>query len=85
MIKKIFNSNDLKKKLKKIIQKNLTKKKNFSNSLELYKNGIVDSFDIINIFEEIEKEFSIKLKFNKDKNFKFTISYIANYIKTKTN
>jgi len=52
----------------------------FSTKDDLYKKGIVDSFDILTIIEELEKKFFIKLNFAKDSNFTFSVSYIAKKI-----
>ena len=69
----------LENEVKKIIQK--FRKVQFLAKDDLYKKGIVDSFDILNIMEVLENKFSIKLNFSNDKKFIFSVNYIAKRIK----
>lgn len=69
----------LENNVKKIIKKSCVAK--FSEKDDLYKKGIVDSFDILNILDELENKFSVKLNFSKDKKFIFSVSYISKKIK----
>ena len=62
----------LKKYNKKADQKMLKKK--------LYKDGILDSFDFINIISDIEKEFKKKIPINK-LDADFSLNRIKNEIK----
>ena len=62
----------LKKYNKKADQKMLKKK--------LYKDGIIDSFDFINIISDIEKEFKKKIPINK-LDVDFSLDRIKNEIK----
>lgn len=73
MQKKIIE-NDVKKIIKKF------RKVNFSLHDDLYKKGVVDSFDILNIIEELEKKFNLKLNFDEEKNFIFSVNYIVKKI-----
>ena len=68
----------LEKEVKEIIKK--YKKVEFSYKDDLYKKGVVDSFDILNIIESLENEFSLKLNFAKDRKFVFSVNYIAKRI-----
>ena len=65
----------LEDEIKTIIKK--FRKIQFSTKDDLYKKGIIDSFDILTIIEALEKKFFIKLNFAKDSNFTFSVSYIA--------
>ena len=69
---------NLENEVKTIIKR--YRKIQFSTKDDLYKKGIVDSFDILTIIEELEKKFFIKLNFAKDSNFTFSVSYIAKKI-----
>ena len=69
----------LENEVKKIIKKSC--KINFLTKDDLYKKGIVDSFDILNILDELEDKFSVKLNFSKDKKFTFSVNYISKRIK----
>lgn len=66
--------NDVKKVIKKF------RKVQFLAKDDLYKNGLVDSFDILNIIEELDKKFNIKLDFSRDKKFIFSVNYIVKKI-----
>ncbi len=68
----------LEKEVKEIIKK--YRKVEFSYKDDLYKKGVVDSFDILNIIESLENEFSLKLNFAKDRKFVFSVNYIAKRI-----
>jgi len=68
----------LEDEIKTIIKK--FRKIQFSTKDDLYKKGIIDSFDILTIIEALEKKFFIKLNFAKDSNFTFSVSYIAKKI-----
>ena len=69
----------LEKEVKKIIKKSCKAK--FLAKDDLYKKGIVDSFDILNILDELENKFSVKLNFSKHKKFIFSVNYISKNIK----
>ena len=64
----------LEKEVKEIIKK--YRKVEFSYKDDLYKKGVVDSFDILNIIESLENEFSLKLNFANDRKFVFSVNYI---------
>lgn len=68
----------LEKEVKEIIKK--YRKVEFSYKDDLYKKGVVDSFDILNIIESLENEFSLKLNFANDRKFVFSVNYIAKRI-----
>ena len=68
----------LEKEVKEIIKK--YRKVEFSYKDDLYKKGVVDSFDILNIIESLENEFSLKLNFANDRKFIFSVNYIAKRI-----
>ena len=71
-----------KKTPEKDIQKIIKKFRNikFSDNDDLYKKGIVDSFDVLNIMESLEKKFSVKLNFAKDNKFIFSVKYLSKKI-----
>lgn len=69
----------LENEVKKIIKKSCKVK--FLENDDLYKKGIVDSFDILNILDELENKFSLKLNFSNDKKFIFSVNYISKRIK----
>ena len=71
-----------KKTPEKDIQKIIKKFRNikFSDNEDLYKKGIVDSFDVLNIMESLEKKFSVKLNFAKDNKFIFSVKYLSKKI-----
>ena len=76
--------NNIDNKLLSILNKYLKKYKRKADkkmfTKQIYKDGIIDSFDFINIILSIEKEFKIKIPINKlDANF--TINKIKNEIK----
>ena len=52
-------------KINKIIKK--YKNVNFKPGDDLFQKGFVDSFDILNIIVDLEKEFKIKLDLTKEK------------------
>lgn len=68
----------LEKEVKEIIKK--YRKVEFSYKDDLYKKGVVDSFDILNIIGSLENEFSLKLNFANDRKFVFSVNYIAKRI-----
>ena len=68
----------LEKEVKDIIKK--YRRVEFSSKEDLYKKGIVDSFDILNIIESLENEFLLKLNFANDRKFIFSVNYIAKRI-----
>jgi acyl carrier protein len=47
---------------------------------DLYKQGIVDSFDILNLLTEFENKFSIRIDPVKIKGFTFSISFLSRLI-----
>ena len=63
-----------------IQQKTSIKIKNIGKKEDLYKKEIIDSFDMLNIISQIEKEFEIEIKLEKVKTFKFSISYLSNVV-----
>ena len=63
----------LEKEVKDIIKKYT--RVEFSSKEDLYKKGIVDSFDILNIIESLENEFLLKLNFANDRKFIFSVNY----------
>ena len=68
----------LEKEVKEIIKK--YRRVEFSSKDDLYKRGVVDSFDILNIIGSLENEFSLKLNFANDRKFIFSVNYIAKKI-----
>ena len=67
--------NEVKKAIKKY------RKVKFATNDDLYKKGIVDSFDILNIIESLENKFSLKLNFAQDNKFIFSVNHIVKKIK----
>ena len=63
----------IKSKSNKIINKKLFDK-------DLYKQGIVDSFDILNLLTEFENKFSIRIDPVKIKGFTFSISFLSRLV-----
>lgn len=47
---------------------------------DLYKQGIVDSFDILNLLTEFENKFSIRIDPVKIKGFTFSISFLSRLV-----
>ena len=71
-------------RIKKIIKKIINKKKNYLSNENLISNGVLDSFNILVLITELEKEFKIKIPLEKfDINSLNTIAKISNYIKNK--
>jgi len=71
-------------KIKKIIKKIINKKKNYLSNENLISSGALDSFNILVLIVELEKEFKIKIPLEKfDINSLNTIAKISNYIKNK--
>jgi len=67
--------------LVEIIKSKTNKKINKKNySKDLYKQGIIDSFDILNLLSEFENKFSIRIDPIKIKNFTFSISFLSQLI-----
>ena len=54
--------------------------KNIGKKEDLYKKEIIDSFDMLNIISQIEKDFEIEIKLEKVKTFKFSINYLTNIV-----
>ena len=52
----------------------------FKYDLDLFKAEIVDSFDIVNIMSEIEKNHHVKLNFLNDKKFVFSVKNLSRKI-----
>jgi len=48
-------------KIKKIIQKTISKKINFKKDMDLIQSGFLDSFSILILIANLEKEFKIKI------------------------
>ncbi len=69
-------------KIKKIIQKTISGKKNFKKDVDLIKSGFLDSFSVLILIADLEKEFKIKIPL---KNFNIksisTIKQIEKLIK----
>ena len=67
---------------------NILKKKNIklnkiSKNKDLYENGIIDSFDVIDIIERIDDFFQININLANKKKIKFSINYLADNILKK--
>ena len=68
----------IEKEIRLIISKqNKTK---FKDNEDLYKKGILDSFDLINIVSKLEKKYSVKISFVNDKKFIFSVKNLSNKI-----
>lgn len=65
-------------KINKIIKK--YKNVNFKPGDDLFQKGFVDSFDILNIIVDLEKEFKIKLDLTKEKKFVFSVKNLSRKI-----
>jgi acyl carrier protein len=69
-------------KIKKIIQKTISGKKNLKKDVDLIKSGFLDSFSVLILIADLEKEFKIKISL---KNFNIksisTIKQIEKLIK----
>ena len=69
-------------KIKKIIQKTISGKKNLTKDVDLIKSGFLDSFSVLILIADLEKEFKIKISL---KNFNIksisTIKQIEKLIK----
>ena len=52
------------KRIYKILNKNFLLKKNNKN-LDLFKEGIIDSFGIFKLIDHLEKEFKVKINLDK--------------------
>ncbi len=65
-------------RVNKIIKK--YKNINFKNNDDLFKKGIVDSFDILNIIVDLEKEFKINIDLTKEKKFIFSVDKLCQKI-----
>ena len=50
---------------------------------DLYKKALIDSFDILNIINDIENYFKIDLKIEKIKKFTFFIKFLIDLVKKK--
>ena len=75
-----MNKSNLNKVIK-IIKK--YKNISFKSNDDLYKRGIVDSFDILNIIADLEKEFKIKIDLTKEKKFIFSVNKLYQKITSK--
>ena len=75
-----MNKSNLNKVIK-IIKK--YKNISFKSNDDLYKRGIVDSFDILNIIADLEKEFKIKIDLTKEKKFIFSANKLYQKITSK--
>jgi acyl carrier protein len=67
---------------------NILKKKNIKlnkigKNKDLYENGIIDSFDVIDIIERIDDFFQININLANKKKIKFSINYLADNILKK--
>jgi acyl carrier protein len=66
-------------KIKKIIQKTISGKINFKKDIDLIKSGFLDSFSVLILIANLEKEFKIKISL---KNFNIkSISTIKQIVK----
>mgnify|MGYP000535395192 CR=1 FL=1 len=68
-------------KINKIIKK--YKNIRFKLNDDLFQKGIVDSFDILNIIVDLEKEFQTKLDLTKEKKFIFSVENLSRKLKSK--
>ena len=68
-------------KINKIIKK--YKNIRFKLNDDLFQKGIVDSFDILNIIVDLEKEFQTKLDLTKEKKFIFSVENLSQKLKSK--
>tara|TARA_B100001059_G_C17827877_1_gene582639 strand:+ start:2149 stop:2379 length:231 start_codon:yes stop_codon:yes gene_type:complete len=68
-------------KVNKIIKK--YKNINFKNDDDLFQKGIVDSFDILNIINDLENEFKVKIDLTKEKKFVFSAIKLCQKITNK--
>ncbi len=55
----------------------------FKSNDDLFKKGIVDSFDILNIIADLEKEFKTKIDLTKEKKFIFSVNKLYQKITSK--
>ena len=67
---------------------NILKKKNIKlnkigKNKDLYENGIIDSFDVIDIIERIDDFFQININLANKKKIKFSINYLADNVLKK--
>jgi len=76
-----MNNKDFENKVKKIIKK--YKNVNFLINDDLYKKGIIDSLDLMNIVTDIEDKFNIRLNLAKEKKFLFSVRNLARKINSK--
>ena len=72
---------NLENEVKKIFKQYIKVK--FSVNDDLYKKGILDSFDIVSMINKLENKFSLKLNFAKDKKFIFSFNYILKKINSR--
>lgn len=70
-------------KLIKILKKKSIKLNKVNNNTDLYRSEIIDSFDVINIIEDIDNLFKINLDLTEKKTFKFSINYLTKNILKK--
>ena len=79
-----MHKDQIEKVLIKIIQQRtpirISKKK---INEDLYKKALIDSFDILNIINDIENYFKIDLKIEKIKKFTFSIKFLIDLVKKK--
>ena len=69
---------EIEKTVRLIIRKFIKIK--FKDNEDLYKRGIVDSFNIINIISNLENKYSIKINFVSDNKFIFSVKYLSKKI-----
>lgn len=67
-------------KLIKILKKKNIKLNKVDNNTDLYRSEIIDSFDVINIIEDIDNLFEINLNLAEKRTFEFSINYLAQII-----
>ena len=65
---------DYKEEIIKIIKSIKSNTQGFSNNANLFENGYLDSFDVIEVITNIEKMFKKKINISKIKNFKLTVN-----------
>lgn len=78
-----MDKNIIETKLIKILKKKSIKLNKVNNNTDLYRSEIIDSFDVINIIEDIDNLFKINLDLTEKKTFKFSINYLTKNILKK--
>tara|TARA_B100000795_G_C22735258_1_gene413064 strand:- start:297 stop:539 length:243 start_codon:yes stop_codon:yes gene_type:complete len=78
-----MNKNKITDILINILKKKNIKLNKISKNKDLYENGIIDSFDVIDIIERIDDFFQININLANKKKIKFSINYLADNILKK--